>query len=168
MLSSGAIIMILSDVELAEKLEGYGVPDYALNFAVYNIQSFKHLGTNRGRDEAVALARNIFVRTGVEKNISKATKMLLDLLETDYPVMLTRGHKYSSIPDIPFSIRPQCPECDHKMMLWRVNTSDKNQVGGNYKTQWICSDEENCGYQDEYSEMTVEEQIKYHNTLASK
>jgi hypothetical protein len=151
--------MILSDLEIAEKLEEYGVPNNVLDAAVVGIQNFRIQQSNRGRDAAVVLARNLFVKTGVERNISKAVELLFSVIDTDFPVMLTKENKYSSVKKIPYSIRPKCPDCGNRMMLWEVNNDPKKMVGGDYKTQWICPDEADCGYQGEYSTMTVEEQI---------
>ena len=153
--------MILSDLEIAERLEEYGMPQRFIDGAIKTIQRYRALPSARGRDEAVSLARTMFVKTGVERNITKAVEMLFDLLDIDFPSALTKVHKYSSVRKIPNGRRPKCPECNNPISLWQVNNSRKNQVGGNYKTQWICSDEINCGYQGDYSEMTIEEQTRW-------
>ena len=150
--------MKLSDLEIAERLEEYNVPDNIIYNAVLAIQNFRKLGGYVGRNNAVNLAKLIFVKTGVEKNITKAFEMLMNILDADYPITINRNSEYRLVKKIVLKTRPECPDCGEGMSLWQVNNSDKNQVGGNYKTQWICPDEMGCGYQGDYSELTIEEQ----------
>ncbi len=46
----------------------------------------------------------------------------------------------------------KCPECQTLMMLYRVNTTTRDQVGGDYKSQWFCP---TC-YYDRYSNVPFE------------
>jgi len=49
-----------------------------------------------------------------------------------------------------------CPHCDAPMALSPVNTNPKNQVEGNFKSQWWCV---RCDESD-FNENTVDEEIK--------
>jgi len=48
----------------------------------------------------------------------------------------------------------ECPECSNRMYLYTVNTNNRNQVGGDYKTQWLCT----CGY-EKYSKSSYREEL---------
>lgn len=49
-----------------------------------------------------------------------------------------------------------CPACTSKMILYSVNTTKCDQVGGNLKSQWVCH---NCSY-EEFSKNNRETEIK--------
>jgi len=49
-----------------------------------------------------------------------------------------------------------CPVCNGKMMIMPVNTGDRDQVGGDLKSQWWCR---NCD-EAEYSELSVENEMR--------
>lgn len=114
------------------------------------------------RKLAIIEARKLYIKTGVTDNIAVAFRIYLDNHpEVDLPYMISkRDTEYVTPKTIPDRNRPRCPYCDIAMSLWQVNTHPKNMVGGPYKTQWICPNEDGCGYQDEYSELSIEEQIK--------
>ncbi len=44
----------------------------------------------------------------------------------------------------------RCPQCNRVMDLYNVNSTPRDQVGGNWKSQWFCS---HCG-NSMYSENT--------------
>jgi hypothetical protein len=50
----------------------------------------------------------------------------------------------------------KCPKCKAPMHLNPVNTGNTDQVGGNFKCQWLCT---KCWY-DEYSIMTLTEEYE--------
>ena len=50
---------------------------------------------------------------------------------------------------------PRCPDCGYKMNLFQVNTGRRNNVGGNYKTQWLCGNQD-CLHTD-FSEKSITE-----------
>jgi len=49
-----------------------------------------------------------------------------------------------------------CPECNLPLVILPVNTRNCDQVGGKYKTQVLCRNWLNCGY-EEYSTKSLEE-----------
>ena len=114
------------------------------------------------REYTIAQARELYIKTGKETNISVAyERYLKEHPDENYPARIDRRDEYFNIPKImKDENRPLCPDCGKPMSLWEVNNHPKSMVGGEYKTQWICHDEENCGYQDEYSLLTLQEQIK--------
>ncbi len=42
---------------------------------------------------------------------------------------------------------PPCPECGINMILFPVNSMSCDQIGGRYRSQMVCPDWENCGYE---------------------
>jgi len=48
-----------------------------------------------------------------------------------------------------------CPECNEYMQVFSVNDGDREIIEGNYKSQLMCPDWENCGY-EEFSEKSIE------------
>ena len=116
------------------------------------------------REATVQEARRLFIDTGIETDITKAyERYLSEHPEVKFPARITKNDKQYIVPKVMFiKHRPLCPECGELMGLWRVNSGPRDQVGGDFKTQWVCSDEETCGYQGDYSELTIKEQIKKH------
>lgn len=59
--------------------------------------------------------------------------------------------KYIKIRPVVTAAVPQtqqskdCPECKNKMFAFPVNTSPCNQVGNDYRVQWICRQ---CEYEE--------------------
>lgn len=47
----------------------------------------------------------------------------------------------------------KCSECKTTMNLYPVNFTPRDQVGGDFNSQWLCP---NCGY-EEYSTKTIRE-----------
>lgn len=47
----------------------------------------------------------------------------------------------------------KCEDCGTVMNLYRVNTSQRDNIGGNYKSQWFCPECLNA----EYNEISYEE-----------
>jgi len=118
------------------------------------------------RQDTIQKAVDKYVRTGIEMNITKAYQMYLDEHpeEPKHPTMVTQYGDYTRPDAITSKNRPKCPECGLPMGLWEVNVSDASQVGKEFKTQWVCTNEMDCGYQDDYSTLTIGEQIeKYAN-----
>ena len=146
----------ITDIEVYEKLEGLSVPEEKQDAIVKVFQSWprgKSEFLSDNRDHAVALANEMFVVTGVERNISKAFKLFLDYFaDEEYPLKITgKDIQYVTKKMIPDRLRPRCPDCGSLLFLWHVNTSSRTMVGGDFKTQWICKNEIGCGYQGEYS-----------------
>ena len=56
----------------------------------------------------------------------------------------------------------RCPDCGAPLNITPVNTSKRDQVGGEYRSAWQCADSINCGYED-YSTKIVEEEISNHS-----
>lgn len=48
---------------------------------------------------------------------------------------------------------PECPKCQSNMWPYPVNTGQRDQIGGNYKTQFICGNPD-CMH-EEYSEEEI-------------
>ena len=119
------------------------------------------------RVQAMGKARELYIKTGEETNITVAFEryLLEHPLEPRHPVRISKKDvNYIKPSIISEENRPKCPDCDKPMKLGHLNTSKKNQVGGDFRSQWVCPDEGGCGYQSEYSTLTVEEQIrKYDN-----
>jgi hypothetical protein len=67
------------------------------------------------------------------------------------------------VPQILRAPRPEpfrilCPSCGKRAFIMPVNTNPANQVGGKYKSQLYCSDD-NCGYES-YSRKTPAEILR--------
>lgn len=55
--------------------------------------------------------------------------------------------------------KSMCPACKkYQMRLFPVNSSNRDRVPGEWKSQWVCPDI-NCGY-EKYSTNTVKEEIE--------
>ena len=52
----------------------------------------------------------------------------------------------------------KCPECGAYMYLYPVNNTSRTQVGGDWKSQWICPNP-NCNH-EEFSLIDPEEKMK--------
>ena len=56
--------------------------------------------------------------------------------------------------------RLSCPNCGKQLLrLYPVNTSNRDKVPGNWRSQFVCPDWKNCGY-EKYSEKTIQENLK--------
>lgn len=55
---------------------------------------------------------------------------------------------------------PKCPDCEAPLNPYPINTSPGNQVGGSFKSMWMCS--KWCGY-EKYNNTTVQEELKKHD-----
>ena len=56
----------------------------------------------------------------------------------------------------------KCPECNGFMTLYPVNQTTEDQVGGGYKSQWLCGkicNNTGCGY-EEFSRESVQRQLE--------
>ena len=56
----------------------------------------------------------------------------------------------------------KCPECGGIMTLYPVNQTTEDQVGGGFKSQWLCGkicDNTGCGY-EEFSNLSVQKQLE--------
>lgn len=53
----------------------------------------------------------------------------------------------------------RCPECGGQVNIFPINTAKGNQVPGDYRSLWYCSEILKCGF-EEYSIRTVDEEIK--------
>jgi hypothetical protein len=65
------------------------------------------------------------------------------------------GLRIAEKPEKP-AMSYSCPECKMKLELFEVNSMPCNNVGGDYKSMFSCSDLIGCGY-SRYSTDTVEE-----------
>jgi len=117
------------------------------------------------RQDTIRRARKLYIETGKETNLTDAYQryLLEHPLEPRHPVTISKKDTdYAKPKIIPEENRPPCPDCGKAMKLGQVNHHKKNMVGGDFRSQWVCPDEKGCGYQGEYSEMTIQEQIKKH------
>lgn len=123
------------------------------------------MSLSRDREATISIARELYIKTGKETNISIAyERYLKEHYEDNYPARITkRDEDFIVLKIIANKNRPKCPDCNKPMSVWEVNNHTKSMVGGDYKTQWVCTDEENCGYQNEYSLLTLEEQVKMYD-----
>ncbi len=64
----------------------------------------------------------------------------------------------ASIRPYPNQIKSECPKCSMPLHLFTVNSKSCEMVGGKWKTQLICEDWENCGY-ERFSIKTIDEWI---------
>lgn len=115
------------------------------------------------RQNTIQKARVLYIKTGLETSLTDAywRYLLEHPLEPRHPVTISKEDTdYAKPSIIRKENRPKCPDCGKAMSLGKVNTSKQNQVGGGYHTQWLCPDEKGCGFQNSYSTLTVEEQIK--------
>ena len=120
------------------------------------------------RDERslmINMAVEKYVITDIETDIVKAVNRYREEhpeLKEKHDPMISKEDETNRNREIVIESadRPKCPKCERPMTLWEVNSNPKNQVGGDYKTQWVCNDEVICGYQGEYSKLTIEEQLR--------
>lgn len=117
---------------------------------------------SKEREESIAIARELYIATGEEANISVAyVRYLKEFPVENYPAKITTKDEYFNIPKVIVDEnRPKCPDCNKPLQVWEVNNHPKSMVGGEFKTQWVCMDEATCGYQGEYSLLTLQEQVK--------
>lgn len=67
----------------------------------------------------------------------------------------------------PNQIKSECPKCSMPLHLFTVNSTSCEMVGGRWKTQLICEDWENCGY-EQFSIRTMENWMIKLNTRLAK
>lgn len=52
----------------------------------------------------------------------------------------------------------KCPKCKSVMYCYEVNTTSRNQIGGDWKSQWICGNPD-CGH-EEFSIRSVDQEMR--------
>lgn len=97
------------------------------------------------RLQEVAKARNIFIKSGITKNITHAFQLYQDMLAEEQVAVMISGINtpWGNVE------RPTCDECGSDMKLMPFPKKVGDIV---YPTTWVCE----CGI-EEYTEKTVKE-----------
>ena len=91
----------------------------------------------QNRLQAFNRARKVFIESGLTKNISHAFEAYQEILADEHRSLTITG-KPRTMPE---GIRVRCKICGKGMGLGPVNTMPGDQIGGDWKSQWYCT---NC------------------------
>ena len=109
------------------------------------------------RAQAILRAREIFISSGVTKNISVAFEIYQGMLaEKERVLKLTyeRNRDYGILANLQ---RPICPDCGKELGLRLINTPKGNANVNGYNSSWACDD--SCCH-EEFSTNTLQDWLK--------
>ena len=116
----------------------------------------------QARVHEVAKARKIFIKPGLTNNITHAFELYQEVLASERMEVIISTVIGGNRPLTPLDNfkRPKCPECGAGFRLAPVNTGPRDQVGGDYHSQWYCTKCNNSVFNKETVQEILEQLAK--------
>ena len=107
------------------------------------------------REEMLQKARDVYVRSGITRNITEALRLYLanDAGQDEQIPLFITTPEIHQVSEILKQIRPRCDDCNSELFL---KTGAQDPEGKRYPTAWICK---NCGIEI-YSDLSPAEWLE--------